>query len=548
MTASAALKARIAQNAAANGVAPAKPAEGVKKAAAPAKVDRYEGTNKSKAPADKPAPQLKADPALVKEARAKQVGAHLRGTSEARNEKPKSFTIERNDAKNTVIKTGSRDDVVNVRAVDKGRLEVDVNGEKTVLSKKQVAAGVVIDVGDGNNKVTIDANVKEGLGVRAGSGNDVIEGGSGDDKIFAGDGDNKVIGGKGDDLILTGKGKDAVLGGEGDDRISGGAGDDHLYGNEGHDKIIGGEGRDHVDGGSGDDYLEGNDGRDTLLGREGRDTMHGGKENDALYGGEGDDFVDGGKGNDLIEGNEGKDRLFGGQGDDEIRGGAERDVIAGGYGADTVDSGEGADKVFYEARDKGSDKDDQRINLELAADEAGTKPGRVVVGELPDPKDSEDSKKYKEEFNDRLEDDLDIMRSVPSGRELLNRLDNTIGAKKGYVFIDAEVGENDHKGDGSASIIRYDRTDHRWADNPKGWQKAPNVIGLYHEMVHSLQHAENRVPKGKTDGVKNVELDAVGLPYDHDNKKGTPKKEPAAGTPTENWFRADLEYEKRTEY
>jgi hypothetical protein len=135
---------------------------------------------------------------------------------------------------------------------------------------------------------------------------------------------------------------------------------------------------------------------------------------------------------------------------------------------------------------------------------------------------------------------------VPSGRKLLERIDKS--RPDGYVFVKPQFGENDHGDAGDSAQIRYDRTDHRWTDNPTDWQRAPNVIGLFHELVHSLQFSEKRAPKGKTGGTKNVELDAVGLPYDHDGKRSTPPRQPSADNPTENQFREDLEYEKRTKY
>lgn len=501
---------------------------------------------------------LEVDSALASEARDLQRGAHLAG-ARGRNggAKPKSFTIERDAHKQTVIKTGDKDDVIGVRALTKGRLEVDVNGEKTVLSKKQVAAGVIIDAEGGNDRVTIDAGVKVGLGVRGGAGNDVVQGGSGDDSIDGGAGGDVIHGGKGHDLIFGGEGADIIQGGEGDDRIGAGAGDDTVLGDAGHDKILGGDGHDNLHGGEGDDYLEGNGGRDTITGGDGRDTLHGGKDADHLDAGAGDDYVDGGKGDDHILGRDGHDRLMGGQGDDKIDGGADRDVIAGGYGKDTVDGGAGGDKIYGEGRDTlAKDASDTLHTLELSGDESryGLKHDRLghrVSGQLVPADATPEARKNIEEFNDRLEDDLDTMRSLPSGRALLERVDKAYDKLGGYVFVEGKFSKNDAADLTAAgsTIVRYDRTDHRWTENvEKDWQKAPNVIGLYHELVHAVQFAEKQKLKGKTGGVDNSELAAVGLPYDHDRKRKTPLKQPDASDVYENRFRADLEYEKRTEY
>mgnify|MGYP000369980302 CR=1 FL=1 len=74
--------------------------------------------------------------------------------------------------------------------------------------------------------------------------------------------------------------------------------------------------------------------------------------------------------------------------------------------------------------------------------------------------------------------------------------------------------------------------------------------------MHAVQFAEGTesdrktaVKYGnKTKRVENGELQAVGLPYDHDGKKSTPNKEAGPNDVNENRFRADLGYEQRPQY
>lgn len=95
---------------------------------------------------------------------------------------------------------------------------------------------------------------------------------------------------------------------------------------------------DQVRGTSLADTLSGGNGEDTLYGGLGNDVLNGGADNDTLEG-EGDGGFDGG--NDSLSGNGGNDRLVGGSGNDTLDGGSGNDIMSGNAGADTYKFGRG---------------------------------------------------------------------------------------------------------------------------------------------------------------------------------------------------------------
>lgn len=341
--------------------------------------------------------------------------------------------------------------------------------------------------------------------------------------------------------------------------INGGKGDDHIEladsvskgmtinGNEGNDKLIGGKGNDTLNGGDGDDHIDGRDGDDKIDGGKGNDHLFGGKGNDDIKGGEGRDWIHGGDGDDKIDGGDGNDQLFGGKGDDTITGGRGDDVIAGGEGNDTVDGGEGSDKIFVEGNDQvAADKNDTRVDLasRIGAD------GKLIGHSIKIQGD--------QKFKDRMEADLDALRSIPEGRDLLGRMDAS-----GRTFPlkedkrpDPRVeprGKSEREGmlrpDGTlgkgidAKITMYDGS---LATNEG---MTPSAIILGHELAHALDYAtgtmapgESRNPSPAGRPVANAELAAVGLPYGDARTPKTPPRPSenslrrAVGLPLRQWY------------
>lgn len=260
------------------------------------------------------------------------------------------------------------------------------------------AGGYVIDGGDGNDSIAMDATY---------GGNDVLTGGAGNDSIYAGSGEDSIDGGLDNDTLKGEAGDDLIEGGDGNDTIDGGADDDVIFGDGGNDTIRGGlgndtikgnigddtfvvtstaDGRDSYDGGEGVDTLDysavstavnltlkdnasatfatdtienienviggsaadkltGNSLANVLTGNGGDDTLKGAAGNDILIGGEGLDNLDGGADNDQLAGGLGNDVLKGAAGDDQLDGGADNDDLDGGAGNDTLLGGLGDDAL-----------------------------------------------------------------------------------------------------------------------------------------------------------------------------------------------------------
>jgi Ca2+-binding RTX toxin-like protein len=161
-------------------------------------------------------------------------------------------------------------------------------GNDTLVNSGTIVgeAGVSVDMGDGNDSVTLTEDSQLYGEVRLGAGDDVltaeesgddllVDAGAGNDSVTTGEGDDLIRGGAGNDVLTAGDGDDALQGEDGDDRLIGGAGDDILLGGAGDDTLVGGEGNDLLNGGAGNDIIEiaTDDGSDTVDGGEGTDTI-----------------------------------------------------------------------------------------------------------------------------------------------------------------------------------------------------------------------------------------------------------------------------------
>jgi Ca2+-binding RTX toxin-like protein len=242
--------------------------------------------------------------------------------------------------------------------------------------------GRFVDLGDGDDTMTVDS--------RFGGGGAIVDGGTGDDVLMGeGAGENNFTGGPGADMLIGGEGNDDFTGGPGADVLIGGEGNDSFGDGDPDDeqsldRYEGGGGNDGLGypgrhralrldlaagatadgdvftgieraaGGEGDDVLAGTDGPNELGGGLGDDVIVGRGGDDALAGGPGADGLDGGPGNDAIEGGSGADRLIGGAGADrldpslagrETRGEDQTPARPAPPARDRVDCGDGADTV-----------------------------------------------------------------------------------------------------------------------------------------------------------------------------------------------------------
>lgn len=98
-------------------------------------------------------------------------------------------------------------------------------------------AGFEVNVGAGEDRVTVAKNVSIPVTMRGGPGDDVLVGGAGPDELNGGPGDDRLYGWRGADFFFGGPGADIVRGGPGSDSLNGGPGEDTLAGGAGKNTI-----------------------------------------------------------------------------------------------------------------------------------------------------------------------------------------------------------------------------------------------------------------------------------------------------------------------
>ena len=409
--------------------------------------------------------------------------------------------------------------------------ESDRTGILTVGNQTIVNGGA----GDDEIKVFVDPLTGEqvvvvnGQAHRVPAGQEiVVRGGGGDDTI-------SVPGGADLNLTIDGSdGDDKITGGVGDDTILGLGGDDRIEAGDGGDRVSGGADADYVDGQSGDDVLSGGHGGDTIYGLDGDDTLSGGEDQDFLEGAEGDDSLQGGAGDDVVSGGLGNDTLRGGSGDD---------VTYAGRGSDTTYAGSGTDTSYSESGDTDSGAE-QRVTVAI--------PDTTYFIKVEGSAD----------FVDRVQADIEMFRSSPSGQQLLANLQqnhddsgvlgmnkDTLTIKEYYDPSDPDNSKAYSDGHGN-NTIEYNRH----LDQFRG---APPSVVLYHEMAHVYDFMNDTFISEPYDGDDPVdqgvnvgERQATGLPIDHDDDPDTPEViDPDHPFPyTENGLRREMGLPNRDHY
>ncbi|GIH04008.1 hypothetical protein Rhe02_20750 [Rhizocola hellebori] len=328
--------------------------------------------------------------------------------------------------------------------------------------------------------------------------------------IRAGAGNDEVTVDPGTRLNLS------ITGGEGRDILRGGGGDETLVGGDGRDQIYGGAGADRLSGGAGRDYLEGQAGNDRISGGMGNDTAYGLGGDDRLVGGEGRDYLEGGRGNDTLDGGAGNDMLSGGRDNDTLRGGAGNDVMYGGLGNDSAAGGSGRDRFFGEAGDTTTGDVERRTNLAIN-DTARF----ITVNGTP-------------EFQERVQADLDMLRSSPRGQEMLTGLELAQASSHGTLTINeynnpADPDNSTASFSGTANTIDYNPHYDQYPNAVRGQMQEPPVTILYHEFGHVYDFMNGTSATGThghgiDTGVDNFERVVTGLPIDHDHNPHTPDR------------------------
>ncbi|UPK74290.1 M91 family zinc metallopeptidase [Nocardioidaceae bacterium SCSIO 66511] len=386
----------------------------------------------------------------------------------------------------------------------------------------------------------------------------------------------RAFAGSGDDVYFGGGHPGMSAGSSGDDYIDLGEGDDVAYGGDGNDTIVGGDGNDVIDG---------QDGNDTIVGADGNDTLYGGRGNDVISGGEGQDYGEGGSGHDEVRGGAGDDTLSGGRGEDLLYGGDGNDHLFGGRGEDVYDGGAGRDDVTAEKGESTHNTENTTIIELIGA------PGAQAI-ELYKPDWMTDDQ--YEAWLERIDSDLELLRTTPSGREGLVALDDASGETDSIwnpfdeptkiriaPYVD---GDNPDATDGFdvESWLSGDDLGGNYASPPGGayddsalvnygpthdeaLDERPPVASLYHELSHSFDQLSGGTADGEytellVDEDGNVisendapyaEINSVGIDTDGDGEydtllTGDGSEHP--GALTENALREDLGWDNRESY
>jgi Effector protein/RTX calcium-binding nonapeptide repeat (4 copies) len=384
----------------------------------------------------------------------------------------------------------------------------------------RVGNEVIVNTGTGNDEVEVRIDEDTGEQIVVLNGTEYRYPAGQHLTIRVGAGNDKVTVPAGTTVNLT------ILGGEGDDTVSGGKGRERVLGLDGMDTIDSGEGDDRVSGGADRDYIDGYKGDDVLSGGEGDDTVYGLSGNDTISGGRGKDYLEGGTGDDVIDGGAGGDMISGGRDDDTLRGGAGGDKVYSGAGEDTTLGGTGNDTAFAEEGD----------------DTAGTE--RVVTVEITDVGDYIKIE-GSPEFVERVQADMDMLRSSPNGAAMLGNLEQAHEDSKAIAADWPVLGGIAYQGDG-LTITEYHGDNGKAHRNPDFWsggqhpsieyaprfdtlENGPPVVVLYHEMAHVYDYVNDTYDDGTYDkpdnpDTPNAERVAAGLPIDHDDDPDTPDR------------------------
>ncbi|NNE68557.1 MAG: hypothetical protein HKN33_18470 [Pyrinomonadaceae bacterium] len=409
----------------------------------------------------------------------------------------------------------------------------------TEASVRRAGGKVVIDAGSGDDNVSVTQDPKTGeLTVNVNGAERAFTGADRDNIVIrAGDGNDRIEVGENITVKLT------LEGGDGRDRIRV---DEKVTTGQ---VIEGGADRDVLIGGGGRDYLNGSTGKDFIMGRGGNDTIYAGDGNDYVSGGDGDDYLEAGKGNDTVRGWAGNDNISGGRGDDRLYGGDGDDVIYAGEGKDTIQGQAGANKVFSQGEDAITDKTGV-TNTVVEVDMSMAIGGSVVIN-------------GSAEFKERIEQDLDFLRSSPTGRQMLEGFDETghtvtiqeFDAQNGTAFptnrVDTSFDTANQKPGKTDDATFNINPDFYPADH------IPPIVVFYHEMAHAWDytHGTLRTERYRGNergdrGIKDAERVAVGQPIDHDKDPTTPEihapEHPRALT--ENALREELNRALRPRY
>ncbi|WP_446434207.1 M91 family zinc metallopeptidase [Pseudomonas sp. 1152_12] len=327
-------------------------------------------------------------------------------------------------------------------------------------------------------------------------------------------------------------------------QIEGGDGDDHIWAGGGRTRVFGGAGSDHIYLGAGTSYAEGGDGADWIQTGTGRAVVYGNNGNDVIQG-----YVGPGGKPAYMDGGSGKDQIHGGSSHTVMNGGLDDDTLSSvgratfysGKGDDTIVSIHDSDLIYAKKDDLIKKTTAAKLTL-ISPSDAGKK-AFTLEGST--------------EFQQRINDDLEMLRGSPAGQEMLSELDR-MTKRNGFPLKILEVqsedvnfytGHNEYyenlintgqklpigedpklstlqegkRGDVMTSGDVFSNRSYV----PEGPVNRSPLSAFYHELSHAYNFGNGTVFPGKTDGELNLERQAVGLDtnapeFDFDDDPLTP--------------------------
>jgi len=324
-------------------------------------------------------------------------------------------------------------------------------------------------------------------------------------------------------------------------QIEGGDGDDHIWAGSGRTKAFGGAGDDHIYLGAGTSYAEGGDGNDWIQAGSGRAVIYGNNGNDVIQGyvgpGGNPTYMDGGSGNDQLRGGTSHTVMNGGLDDDTLSS-VGRGTFYSGKGRDTIMSTHDSDLIYAKKDDLIKKTTAAKLTL-ISPSDAG-KTAFTIEGSTA--------------FQQRINDDLEMLRGSPAGEKMLSELDRMTqrnGSPLRVLEVQSEdvnfyTGHNEYYDNlvntGQKLPIGEDPKLGTLLEGKRGdvmtsgdvFSNRSHVPGtrsplsaFYHELSHAYNFGNGTVLPGKTEGELNLERQAVGLEtnapeFDFDDDPLTP--------------------------
>ncbi len=115
------------------------------------------------------------------------------------------------------------DDTIRVAKANASGSLLSVRFGNVIIGTYSPTGKIIINGLDGNDYLSVDANVTRGAIIFGGAGNDTIRGGGGNDIVLGGIGSDSLYGGGGANILIGGAGSDTLQGGNGSDLLIAGS-------------------------------------------------------------------------------------------------------------------------------------------------------------------------------------------------------------------------------------------------------------------------------------------------------------------------------------